>query len=200
MKFLINEHTRLITKYFRLVMHEVDEDALLSESCLPNQGHNIYDAAGFCVARVVCNGRDFEIFYTERIQWNAPSLQSWLRRTMRDNIIDIARKVLPERLHYWEAQKGLSALDVKVRTLRGYTLGCEGSGSIALSPMILLMPEKYMDNVILHEMAHLKYQHHRKSFWRYLSTLLGEDACLLESKMEADMKNYFPYFKFLLKY
>ena len=199
MKFLINEHTRLITKYFRLVMHEVDEDALLSESCLPNQGHNIYDAAGFCVARVVCNGRDFEIFYTERIQWNDPSLQSWLRRTMRDNIIDIARKVLPERLHYWEAQKGLSASDVKVCTLRGGWLGCEGQGIIELSPKILLMPEKYMDNVILHEMAHLKYQHHRKSFWRYLSTLLGEDACLLQGKMEADMKNFYSYFNFLLK-
>ena len=53
---------------------------------------------------------------------------------------------------------------------------CSVKKEIRLAPIIILFPQNYLDEVILHEMAHLKYMHHCKSFWEYLSVLLGKDA------------------------
>ena len=70
---------------------------------------------------------------------------------------------------------------------------------IELSPKILLMPESYMDSVILHEMAHLKYLHHRKSFWNFLTILLGEDSNMQKVKMDIDMGIRYLYLDYILK-
>ena len=56
-----------------------------------------------------------------------------------------------------------------------------------------------MDAVILHEMAHLKYHHHRKSFWKFLSELLGEDAKMQQAKRDIDMGIRYFYLDYLLK-
>ena len=108
--------------------------------------------------------------------------------------------MLPARLHYWEAQKNLKAKSVKVKKLRKTTSGCCSiDGCIELSPKILLMPESYMDSVILHEMAHLKYLHHRKSFWNFLTILLGEDSNMQKVKMDIDMGIRYLYLDYILK-
>ena len=56
-----------------------------------------------------------------------------------------------------------------------------------------------MDETILHEMAHLKHHHHRKSFWDYLSVLLGCDA--RENKLLHDVaiSKYWELYTFLMK-
>ena len=64
---------------------------------------------------------------------------------------------------------------------------------ISLSPKILLLPEEYTDSVLLHEMAHLRFPHHRKSFWSFLSTLLGEDAKAQKLRMDVLMSRFYAY-------
>ena len=70
---------------------------------------------------------------------------------------------------------------------------------IRLSPLIVIFPPALMDETILHEMAHIKHHHHRKSFWNYLSTLLGSDA--REKKMLYDIaiSKYWELYTFLMK-
>ena len=70
---------------------------------------------------------------------------------------------------------------------------------VQLNGGILLMPESYMDSVILHEMAHLKYLHHRKSFWNFLTILLGEDSNMQKVKMDIDMGIRYLYLDYILK-
>ena len=61
------------------------------------------------------------------------------------------------------------------------------------------MPESYMDSVILHEMAHLKYHHHHKSFWKFLSELLGEDSNNQKVRMDIDMGIRYLYLDYIMK-
>ena len=103
-------------------------------------------------------------------------------------------------MHYWEQQKGLKAKSVSVKLLRGKTLGrCFHDGRIELSTKILLMPESYTDSVILHEMAHLKYHHHRQSFWNYLSILLGEDSKAQSTRMDLEMGIKYFYLDYIMQ-
>ena len=192
--FYINEHMRLNSKHFCLLMHKVDYDILLLESKFSKPGREIYSKSGTCSIVAEFDGRTLHIFYSDKTLWSNRLLQSWLRQLLKARIIEVAERVLPARLHYWEAQKNLKAKSVKVKKLRKTTLGCCSiDGCIELSPKILLMPESYMDSVILHEMAHLKYLHHRKSFWNYLSTLIGEDSKMVKAKDDIAMSPYYNY-------
>lgn len=48
-------------------------------------------------------------------------------------------------------------------------------------------------------MAHLKYPHHRKAFWSFLTILLGEDFKLQKDRMDTMMGIFYNYSEFLLK-
>ena len=65
--------------------------------------------------------------------------------------------------------------------------------------VIVILTPALMDETILHEMAHIKHHHHRKSFWNYLSTLLGSEA--KEKKMIYDIaiSKYWELYTFLMK-
>ena len=199
-QFFINENMRLNSKYFSLLMHKVDYDVLLMEATFCNPWREIYFKSGICSIVADFDGKQLEIFYSEQTVWNNKLLQSWLRKLFKAKILEVAGRVLPTRLHYWEKQKNLNAKSVNVRGLRKNIFGCcFRDGRIELSPKILLMPESYMDSVILHELAHLKYFHHRKSFWRFLSELLGEDAKMQQAKRDIDMGIRYSYLAYLLR-
>ena len=76
---------------------------------------------------------------------------------------------------------------------------CSVLKEINLAPMIVLFPLPFMDEVILHELAHLKHMHHCKSFWAHLSQLLGRDARELEKESDLFFSKYADLFFFLMK-
>jgi len=103
-------------------------------------------------------------------------------------------------MHELEAIHQLYAKDVTVKKMRKGILGqCTHDNQIRLSPIIVIFPPALMDETILHEMAHLKHHHHRKSFWDYLSVLLGCDA--RENKLLHDVaiSKYWELYTFLMK-
>lgn len=174
---IINENMQLTkARHFRIVTHKVDYETLLLESRLCKPGREVYHKSGICSVIVEFDGRSLDFFYSEKTVWSNRLLQSWLRKIVKAKIMEVAERVLPERLHYWEAQKGVKAYSVEVKVPYGCVLGrCDG-GDIELNPILILMPEAYMDYVILHEMAHLRIHNHSDAFWNYLSELIGKDA------------------------
>lgn len=66
-------------------------------------------------------------------------------------------------------------------------------------PGLIVMPQPLIDSVILHEMAHYKHKHHRKSFWNFLSQLLGEDAEMQKRAMDIALSKYWLQMKYLMK-
>ena len=63
----------------------------------------------------------------------------------------------------------------------------------------MIFPQEMMDDVILHEMAHLKYLHHRKPFWDFLSKLIGMDARKQKLVNDAVLSKYWDLYVFLMK-
>ena len=76
---------------------------------------------------------------------------------------------------------------------------CTFDKHIRLSPLIVIFPPALMDETILHEMAHIKHHHHRKSFWNYLSTLLGSDAREKKMLYVIAISKYWELYTFLMK-
>lgn len=189
---------RLKSRYFTLQWQEVERGVLEAEAMFIAE-NNIYRSKGNLLVTMFENGV-LTIYYGEVKEWNNRLLQGWLRRKIRDHVTEVAKCVLPERLHYYERQKGLCAKSVKIRILRANVLGqCSHDNRITLSPKILLLKECYLDCVILHEMAHLRHHHHRKSFWDFLTVLQGEDSKAFKCRMDVMMSKSYVYLDYLFR-
>lgn len=197
--YTINPNFRLQSNHLSVEWINVDNFTLQQEirhyvtSSIYNKGGNL----------ILCRryGGSLHFIYGEISVWENRLLQKWLRDKLKDYIIDTANAVLPQRTHELENQHSLYAQKVIVKKLWKNVLGqcCSKSRIIFLSPKIILLPQEYLDSVILHEMAHLKYSHHRKSFWNFLSTLLGEDSMSQRISMDIRMSVFYGYSDFLLK-
>ena len=59
---------------------------------------------------------------------------------------------------------------------------CSDVGQISLNPMVVFGNEQYLRYIILHELAHTKFHHHRVEFWEYLQQLLYSENIINEVK------------------
>ena len=59
---------------------------------------------------------------------------------------------------------------------------CSDVGQISLNPMVIFGDEQFLRYIILHELAHTKYHHHRVEFWEYLQHILYAENIINEVK------------------
>lgn len=198
--FLINPNFRLQSNYLSVSWCQIDRYTLELEAAFPAHGRTVFRRIKHCAVMAQKNELSLDFIYADVSDWNNKFLQKWLREIVKAYIFDRATLILPHKLHVLEQKHNLYARKVVVRKLRKNILGqCTHDKMIYLSPTILLLPEEYTDSVILHEMAHLKYFHHRKSFWNYLTTLLGEESRAQKVRMDALMGKFYLYSEYLMK-
>lgn len=161
----------------------------------------VYQTSTQCVVCMITpDHSSLDIVYADNTKFDNLRLQKWLREIIRDEIILRAKIVLPPRLRELEQKHNLHGNRIFIKKLRGNIMGCCSIyNDISLIPGLIIMPQALIDSVILHEMAHYKYKHHRKSFWNFLSQLLGEDAQTQKGAMDIVLSKYWLQIKFLMK-
>lgn len=163
--FKINPRFRLTTKHLSVVWHCVDKFTLECEAALTIPDRFVYQDKNTVELLVQYHDGILDMIYHDSIDFETRKIQKWLRELMRDTILRIAKVVLPARVKYWENMKGLHGTGVTVKRLRKNVLGyCTFNNHIALQPFLVIFKQEWTDGVILHEMAHYNYKHHRKSF------------------------------------
>ena len=199
--FWINPNTRLSFSQFSIKWYRCEERELLAFCAIEQERRKTYHVNSLCIHLLY--EEDFSllhILYSDDVKFNNIRLQKWLRESIRDAVMERAKIVLPLRLHELEAKHHLWAKGVTVRKLRKGVLGqCYSDKQIVFSPIIVIFPQELMDIVILHEMAHLKYYHHRKTFWVFLSTLIGMDAREQNQIQDIVLSKYWELYVFLMK-
>ena len=200
-QFWINPTFRLNSPHFRFAWFKADMTVLRQEAMIMSVERKVYQTSTQCVVCMITpDHSSLDIVYADKTKFDNLRLQKWLRETIRDEITARAKIVLPSRLRELESKNNLYGNRVFVKKLRGNTMGCcSVYNDISLIPGLIIMPQALIDSVILHEMAHYKYKHHRKSFWNFLSQLLGEDAKTQNGAMDIVLSKYWLQIKFLMK-
>ena len=200
-QFWINPNFRLNSPHFRFAWFMADMTVLRQEAMIKSVERKVYQTSTQCVVCMINpDHSSLDIVYADNTKFDNLRLQKWLRETIRDEITARAKIVLPSRLRELESKNNLYGNRVFVKKLRGNTMGCcSVYNDISLIPGLIIMPQALIDSVILHEMAHYKYKHHRKSFWNFLSQLLGEDAKTQKGAMDIVLSKYWLQIKFLMK-
>ncbi|MBQ8190779.1 MAG: DUF45 domain-containing protein [Bacteroidaceae bacterium] len=199
--FWINPNFRLSSPHIHFSWFKADMNVLRQEAMVTSVDRKVYQTSTQCVVCMICpDHSSLDIVYADNTNFKNLRLQKWLRETIRDEVSARAKIVLPNRLRELERKHNLFGNRVFVKKLRGNTMGCcNVYNDITLMPGLLIMPQPLIDSVILHEMAHYKHKHHKKSFWNFLSQLLGEDAKTQKGAMDIVLSKYWLQIKFLMK-
>lgn len=198
--FKINPRFRLTTKHLSVVWHCVDILTVECEAAMKIQDRFVFQDKGGVVLLAQYHNGILDMIYHDSTDFETKKIQKWLRELMRDTILRVAKVILPARVKYWENIKGLHGTGVTVKRLRKNVLGqCSYSNHITLQPFLVIFKQDWADGVILHEMAHYKYKHHRKPFWNYLSTLIGDDSKMAKVKDDIAMSPCYNYYLYLTK-
>lgn len=199
--YWINPNARLRFPYYSIEWHLCGPRDLFQDQRKESPFRKVYRTKTTCV--IILNSESHsktDILYSIAVDFQNLKLQKWLRENIKEQIIVRASMVLPQRMHELETKHQLFAKGVDVKPLRKGVLGqCTHTNFITLSPVIAILPKELMDDVILHEMAHLKYHHHRKSFWKFLSELIGEDAKQQKLAQSIALSKYWGFYTFLMK-
>lgn len=89
-----------------------------------------------------------------------------------------AKRKLIARLNYLAEKHGFKYSKVCIRNQRTRWGSCSSRGSMSLNMKLVLLPEKLMDYVILHELVHTRVPNHSRRFWAELDKYVVDSKAM----------------------
>jgi len=83
-----------------------------------------------------------------------------------------AKRVLPVRMQEWSSKTGLVYKSLKIQSSTSRWGSCSSTNSINLSLFLMLLPERLIDYVIVHELCHTIEHNHSVRFWAQVASIL----------------------------
>lgn len=97
---------------------------------------------------------------------------------IRDSVIRaLSRSALPffrERLKFWGNQMGISYGEVSISHALRRWGSCSANGNIHFSWMLIFAPERAIDYVMVHELAHRREFNHSAAFWQIVAGFIPD--------------------------
>jgi predicted metal-dependent hydrolase len=105
-----------------------------------------------------------------------------LREAVRRGILSACRReaaeILPQRTAGLAGKHGFTYRQVVIKNLRSRWGSCSSRGTINLNLRLVRLPDKLMDYVILHELAHTRVNNHGPAFWHLLQSVVPNARAL----------------------
>jgi predicted metal-dependent hydrolase len=89
------------------------------------------------------------------------AIYTWLRARAAD--------ILSDRVGVYAEKIGKMPKRICVKTLRSKWGSCSSMGTINLRWNLIMAPLDVLDYVVIHELCHLYFPHHRPSFWAFVA-------------------------------
>ena len=89
-----------------------------------------------------------------------------LNNALRKWYLCKAREIIPQRVTTWAQTLHCSFNRVYIRNQRARWGSCASRKNLSLNWRLILMPQKIMDYVVVHELTHLEVPNHSRAFWK----------------------------------
>ena len=116
----------------------------------------------------------------------ADMVQKALKRIVLKFLRMEAERVLPQKMDYWSKQCGLDYRSLKVDSAKSRWGCCSSHKDIKLSYYLLLLPERLVDYVIVHELCHTCEMNHGPRFKALLHSYFNDYAAIELAKPKWD--------------
>lgn len=116
-----------------------------------------------------------------------PELQAAARRGALRALKAEADRLLPGRVADLAGRHELEYAKVKTKVLKRRWGSCDAGKSITLNIYLMQLPWRFIDYVIIHELAHTRRMDHSKAFWETVYAMLPEAR-----QLKREIKQYHP--------
>jgi Predicted metal-dependent hydrolase len=114
--------------------------------------------------------------------------QPEIQKTIREAIIGVlrmeAKRVLPEKTAFFAQKHQLTYHQININKSKSRWGSCSIRKNINFSLFLLLLPEKLIDYVVLHELAHTVEMNHSDNFWKLLDRFCDGNARMLSKEVK----------------
>ena len=126
-----------------------------------------------------------EIF-EERKEWIEKAQKRIANRTERlnsltpitsdeiDSLKAGAKPIIEEKVRLFADKIGVKYGKITIRNQKTRYGSCTAKGNLNFNCLIMLMPEKIIDYVIVHELCHIKEMNHSRRFWNEVESILPD--------------------------
>ncbi len=85
-----------------------------------------------------------------------------------------AKKLLPGKVRFYAERVGVTYGRITIRTQKTRWGSCSANGNLSFNALLMLMPEKIIDSVVVHELCHRKEMNHSEKFYDLLLAVYPE--------------------------
>ena len=85
-----------------------------------------------------------------------------------------AKLILPERVKYYSEIMGVAPKSIKINSAKKRYGSCSGENNINFSLYLMDKDERFIDYVVVHELAHIRHHNHSKAFYSFIEEFLPD--------------------------
>ena len=85
-----------------------------------------------------------------------------------------AKPIITEKVRHFADKMGVEYGKITIRCQKTRYGSCTAKGNLNFNCLIMLMPEKIIDYVIVHELCHIKEMNHSRRFWNVVESVLPD--------------------------
>jgi predicted metal-dependent hydrolase len=181
--FINNSRRRLLDALAKLVARRI----LLSDTSEIQTNTfklHIFRADGDKVRMNLQNGI-LHIACPHNTDFNNEAVQQLLQDLLKKALLHEAKRVLPERLKTLAERHGFSYTHLRIGNAKKRWGSCSIKRNINLSLSLMLLPDRLIDYVILHELCHTVEMNHGERFWKRLDAVTSNQARALSRELRS---------------
>lgn len=138
--------------------------------------------------------RELELFFQKNQSWVKEKIRHFQEfpnkciqlSTLQYKIKkELARKLVLEKLTYWNKQYNFKWNQVAIRNQRTRWGSCSNRGTLSYHAGIVDLPESLQDYLVVHELCHLGALNHGPTFWK-----LVEKSLPYARELDVHLKKY----------
>jgi predicted metal-dependent hydrolase len=153
--------------------------------------HTITDKIGISLK----NGK-LHISFPQNSDISTPGNQNTIRQAVIWGLRTEAKRILSEKTAHFAKKFNLSYNDIKINSSKTRWGSCSARKSINYSLYLLLLPEKFIDYVVLHELAHTAEMNHSEKFWKLLDTFTNNQSKQLSKELRGCKSKWYDFLIF----
>ncbi len=127
--------------------------------------------------------REIEKFVSDKKEWLEKAVLKQMNRNRNkkeytDDEIKILREkaktVLPEKVKYYSSIMDVYPKSIKINSAKKRYGSCSGENNINFSLFLMDKDERFIDYVVVHELAHIKHHNHSKAFYGFIESFMPD--------------------------